>query len=119
MQQLSVLADDAAFAGDSRGIKVKTRSVHKIQFGYEEIDLTAVEQLFDTSQTRAIGSALEILAEWVQKPNMKGKSLVDILDILDREVDNKVPNPLSKKVLPGYIARASSCCPEFILRLML
>jgi len=40
---------------------VKTRQTDTIQFGEEELDLSAVEQLFDKSQTRAVGDALQLI----------------------------------------------------------
>ncbi|MEM7536627.1 MAG: ABC-ATPase domain-containing protein [Chloroflexota bacterium] len=41
-----------------RDVSIKTRGVHAIQFGREDIDLAAIEQLVAWSQTRAIGEAL-------------------------------------------------------------
>lgn len=41
-----------------RDVNVKTRDVETLQFGEETIDLSAVSQLIDSSQTRAIGDAL-------------------------------------------------------------
>jgi len=47
--------------GGREGLKVKTRQTDTIQFGDEELDLSAVEQIFDKSQTRAIGDALQLI----------------------------------------------------------
>ena len=77
-------------AGDSKSIKVKTRGIDTLQFGHEEVDLSAVEQLFDTSQTRAIGEALLILMDWSIKPQWRGKSLAELLAALDRDIETKV-----------------------------
>lgn len=41
-----------------RDVSIKTRGVHTIEFGTETIDLSAVAQLIDASQTRAIADAL-------------------------------------------------------------
>ncbi|HSM58030.1 MAG TPA: ABC-ATPase domain-containing protein [Candidatus Sulfomarinibacteraceae bacterium] len=41
-----------------RRVRVRTHGCHTIQFGTETIDLSAVEQLVDGSQTRAIAEAL-------------------------------------------------------------
>lgn len=41
-----------------RDVNVKTRGLHGIQFGEDNIDLGAVAQLVNSSQTRAIGEAL-------------------------------------------------------------
>ena len=79
-----------AFVGDSKGVKVKTRAIDTLQFGNEEIDLSAVEQLFDSSQSRAIGEALLILMDWLSKPQWRGKSLKQLLAALDQELEAKV-----------------------------
>ncbi|MGI9953357.1 ABC-ATPase domain-containing protein [Moorellaceae bacterium AZ2] len=49
----------------SRGgrTKIRAHGVDEITFGYEDIDLTYVEQLVDPSQTRAIGDIIRYLAE--------------------------------------------------------
>lgn len=71
-------------------MKVKTRALDTLQIGSEELDLSAVEQLFDTSQTRAIGEALLVLMDWIAKPLWRGKSLAELLAALDKEIDTKV-----------------------------
>lgn len=48
---------------------VKTRGLHTIQFGTETIDLSAVAQLVDPSQTRAIAAALV----WAKEKVVDGK----------------------------------------------
>ena len=72
-------------------MKVKTRAVDTLQFGNEELDLSAVEQLFDASQSRAVGEALLILMDWIAKPLWRGKTLEELLVALDREIETKVP----------------------------
>ena len=71
-------------------MKAKTRAIDTLQIGSEELDLSAVEQLFDTSQTRAIGEALLLLMDWIAKPQWRGKSLAELLAALDKEIDTKV-----------------------------
>ncbi|MGI9179615.1 MAG: ATPase, partial [Longimicrobiaceae bacterium] len=41
-----------------RGLQVKAFGAGRVRFGEEEIDLSAVEQLVETAQTRAIARAL-------------------------------------------------------------
>ncbi|MCG0278626.1 MAG: ABC-ATPase domain-containing protein [Thermanaeromonas sp.] len=43
--------------------KIKAHGVDEITFGYEDIDLSYVEQLVDPSQTRAIGDIIRYLSE--------------------------------------------------------
>lgn len=74
---------------------MKTRAIDTLQFGHEEIDLSAVEQIFDTSQTRAIGGTVEVLADWIRKPQMRGKTLAATLDALDKEINARVECPLA------------------------
>ena len=44
-------------------VKIKARGVDEIAFGFEEIDLAAVEQIVHPGQTRAIGAMIQYLAE--------------------------------------------------------
>ncbi len=46
----------------NRAVKIDTRGLHEILFGRERIDLSALEQLFDPSQTRAIGDMIHYYA---------------------------------------------------------
>lgn len=58
--------------------------------GYEDVDLSAVDQLFDVSQTRAIGAALLLLMDWIAKPHWSGRTLAATLDALEQEIESKV-----------------------------
>jgi len=78
---------------DSRGPKLKVRDTDELRFGSEEIDLTAIEQLVDVAQLRAIGGAIARLQEsyldgQCTLQNLIEQILVDIeaqgLDILTR-----------------------------------
>lgn len=72
----------AASVDPSRGRKavaIKVRGVNTVLFGETEIDLSGVEQIVCTTQTRAIGEALHLARERF----MDGRSLPDILDALD------------------------------------
>lgn len=46
-----------------RDVRTRTRGTRTIEFGTEDIDLTAVEQLFDSSQLNTIAEALVALRE--------------------------------------------------------
>jgi predicted ABC-class ATPase len=71
----------AASVDPSRGRKavaIKVRGANTVLFGEEEIDLSAVEQIVSTTQTRAIGEALHLARERL----MDGRSIPAILDAL-------------------------------------
>lgn len=71
-----------------RGVKIDARDRDEISFGSERIDLRAVEQLVDRSQTRAVGFALERLSTRHLADRGVGKtSLADALDALEAELD--------------------------------
>ena len=68
-------------------VKVSARSLHAIQFGYQTIDLGALEQLVDPSQTRAIA---DILVYALRRGYIDGKAtLSQILDRIFRDVEAK------------------------------
>ena len=69
----------------SRGrklVSIRARSLDLIEFGREEIDLRGVEQLVDTSQTRAIASAIYFAAENLIDGDRTLRSVLDELDEL-------------------------------------
>jgi len=73
--------------------KVKVPHTHAISIGQDELDLGAVEQLVDESQTRAVAEALMTLTNDNQ---FKGKSLPDVLDRIDSLIDEKGLDGLGK-----------------------
>ncbi len=75
-----------------RAVKIEARGRDTILFGREFIDLAQVEQLVDTSQTRAIGLALHLLArEFLGS----GHSLSQGLDWLEQRLDQEGLDALS------------------------
>lgn len=68
-----------------RDRKVSTRGIHTIQFGTNTIDLSAVSQLVDGSQTRGIAEALLVAMD-----RMNDKTTVsDLLNMMDDEFSEK------------------------------
>jgi predicted ABC-class ATPase len=67
-----------------RDTKLSTRGCEEIVFGTTEIDLRAIEQLFDPSQTRAIAAAIHLAASRMMG---KDQALADVLDGLDHFFD--------------------------------
>ena len=66
-----------------------------------------MEQLFDTSQTRAIGDTLLLLMDLMTKAQWRGRTLADVLSAIDEELDAKVII-ISKKDKPQI-----PNCPSF------
>lgn len=69
------------------GLKIKVFNLHSLSFGEETIDLGCVEQLYDKGQTAAIGTILELLITAVQTPNSSPRTLAELLQAVDREID--------------------------------
>lgn len=86
-------------------VKIDAKGIHHIQFGKQIIDLQHVEQIFDESQTRAIGFALLLLK---QKFNSGDVPLSDVLKSLEKYLMKKgldILNPFhSKEAHPGNFA---------------
>jgi hypothetical protein len=57
------LADSLDPSKGRREVSIKGRALRAVLFGTEEIDVTAVEQLVDEGQVRAIGQALNLARE--------------------------------------------------------
>ena len=69
-----------------REVSVKTRDVHTIQFGAETLDLSAVEQLVQRAQTRAIGAALD----YARRQYIDGRrSLADIVALVLADIERE------------------------------
>jgi predicted ABC-class ATPase len=78
-----------------RDPKLKVRDVDELVFGTEEVDLSAVEQVVDVGQLRAIGAAMT----YIQQQYLDGKqTLPDIVervmqDIAKGKLDTLTPYP--------------------------
>ncbi|HXV59799.1 MAG TPA: ABC-ATPase domain-containing protein, partial [Vicinamibacteria bacterium] len=69
-----------------RDIRIDARGRDSLAFGEEHIDLRAVEQLVDTSQTRAVGFAIRLAAERFLTDDATMDHLVQSLEeLFDRE----------------------------------
>ncbi len=81
-----------------RDVKIDARARDEIAFGSERIDLRAVEQLVDRSQTRAVGFALERLrARHLGDRGDGNTSLAEALDSLEAELDAEGLECLSER----------------------
>ncbi len=80
----------------SRGrkeMKIDPRSLREINFGKELIDLTAIEQLVHTSQTRAIGDALVLAKQFMDGT----RNICEILNLVMEEINKR-----GLTTLPSY-----------------
>lgn len=72
-----------------RRLKIKAQGTDALVFGEATIDLRGLEQLVDPSQTRAIGQLMAQLRERAGE-----RTLAELLDELDRELDESGLYPL-------------------------
>lgn len=73
-------------------IKVRAHGTRALQFGIQDIDLGAVEQMVDPSQTRAIGAALIFAKDF-----MDGRPLSEVLDAVESSIAEKGWDVLDKR----------------------
>lgn len=72
--------------GPKRQVKIAAKSLKLIGFGEEWIDLSAVEQLVDISQTRAVGDILN----YARERYIDGrKTIREILDLTEADLDRE------------------------------
>lgn len=77
-----------------RDVSVKVRGIHTIQFGEETLDLSAVSQLVDSSQTRALSAAIV----YTRERYMDGsRSVSEILDALEADLADRGLSCLSTR----------------------
>jgi predicted ABC-class ATPase len=83
-----------------REVKISPKGLQTIAFGTHAIDLGAVEQLVDVSQTNAIGDAIYHSTRY-----MDGKrTLVEVVDAVFAEMDKKGLDALSTHPIGDYAA---------------
>jgi predicted ABC-class ATPase len=76
-----------------KSVKISTKGLKSILFGIYPIDLTAVEQLVDTSQTRAIGDAVHYATRFMDGD----KTLREVVETVQKEIEKNglgVLNPM-------------------------
>lgn len=98
--------EPASVSAERRGRdRVRARGTEEIAFGDEEIDLRAVEQIVDPSQTRAIGG---LLAHAVARGHLDGRRTVaELLAVLEAALDREGLDLLAERPgeHPGDLAR--------------
>ncbi|MCP5043012.1 MAG: ABC-ATPase domain-containing protein, partial [bacterium] len=89
-----------------RAVKIDARSVDELGYGRQDVDLRAVAQLVDTSQTRAVGFAIHLASQEM----MRGRAtLFQVLDELESLFDREGLDALDpygrSEEHPGNFAR--------------
>lgn len=83
-----------------KAVKIKAKGEDTILFGREEIDLSAVEQIVDTAQTRALADAIYYATRY-----MDGKrTLREVVDMVLRDVDERGLDVIGPFVSDSYAA---------------
>jgi len=82
-----------------RRVKIKARGEEAISFGYQQIDLSAVEQIVEQSQVRACGW---IIHQAAQRLFDGKRSLPQILDLIEKELDEKGPEAMLPNLAPDF-----------------
>ncbi len=81
-----------------REVKIKAKGIHTVQFGYETIDLSSVEQIVDPSQTRAIGDAILYAMKYMDNK----RSMDKILKMVENDIKERGLDVISKTPLGNY-----------------
>ena len=81
-----------------REVRISAKGLLSIAFGMHNIDLGAVAQLVDQSQTKAIGDAIHYATRY-----MNGKrTLKEVIDLILSDIDTSGLDVLSKEPFGDY-----------------
>ena len=81
-----------------KAVKISPKGLKTILFGVHPIDLGGIEQLVDTSQTRAIGEAINYAVKF-----MDGRrTLAAVVDAVSKDVEEKGLDVLSAKPMGDF-----------------
>jgi predicted ABC-class ATPase len=81
-----------------RDVKISPKGLLSIVFGRHDIDLGAVEQLVDVSQTRAMGEAIHYAARYMNNE----RTLKDVIDLVISDLDTSGLDVLNKNKFGDY-----------------
>ncbi len=84
-----------------REVSIKARALRAILFGSEEIDMSAVAQLVDEGQLRAIGQALNIARQRFMRP---GQDVTQVLEAVRQEIAQHGLDALDQHPRGDYVA---------------
>jgi len=89
-----------------KAVKLSSRDTDSIGFGTTDIDLRALDQLFDPSQTRAIAGAIHRASHELMAPGVPLEEILDRLDALLDEEGLDGLDPFHRSAHhPGNLAR--------------
>jgi len=81
-----------------RDVKIKSRDINEIDFGRYSIDLAAVEQLIDLSQTRAVGDAIHYATRY-----MDGRqTLREVIETVEKDIAENALDCISRSPVGNY-----------------
>jgi predicted ABC-class ATPase len=84
-----------------RAVNIKARALRAVLFGAEEIDMSAVAQLVDEGQVRAIGQALNLARERFMQP---GYDVAQVVEAVLQAVDENGLDALDSRQTGDYVA---------------
>jgi len=84
-----------------RRVNIKGRALRAVLFGTEEIDMSAVAQLVDEGQLRAIGQALNLARERFMQNN---QTVSDVVEAVMQEIAQNGLDTLSPYLTGEYVA---------------
>ncbi|MCB0224139.1 MAG: ATPase, partial [Anaerolineae bacterium] len=84
-----------------REVNIKGRALRAVLFGTEEIDMTAVAQLVDEGQVRAIGQALNVARERYMDGQ---RDVAGVIEAVIAEIDRHGLDALDRRPTGDYVA---------------
>lgn len=84
-----------------RDVSIKTRALRAVLYGTEEIDVSAVAQLVDEGQVRAIGQALELARRHYMGP---GCTVADVVAAVMQAIAQNGLDALDRRPIGDYVA---------------
>lgn len=84
-----------------REVSIKARALRAVLFGTEEIDLSAVAQLVDEGQLRAIGQALYLMKERCMQ---RERDLAGVVEAIMQEIEQQGLDALDPRLSGAYVA---------------
>jgi predicted ABC-class ATPase len=94
------LADSLNPRKGKREVSIKTRALRAVLFGTEEIDVTAVAQLVDEGQVRAIGQALNLARERFMRPD---RDVAGVVEAVMQEIERQGLDALDRRQTGDYV----------------
>lgn len=84
-----------------RQVSIKGRALRAVLFGTEEIDMSAVAQLVDEGQVRAIGQALNLARERLMNNR---RNVAEVVEAVMEEIAQKGLDALDRRLTGDYVA---------------